>query len=282
MIISNEPSYSVLMSVYFKEKPEYLRDSIDSMLYQTVSPAEFVLVCDGPLTPDLDAVIAQYLNSESGRLFKVIRLECNSGLGAALNIGLNECNSQFIARMDSDDISLLDRCEKELAILSTGEIDFVSGTVLEFCDSPSNVFSCRKLPEDTESILEFAKKRNPINHPAVMFKKDAVLSSGGSQPFYLLEDYFLWIRMLSNGFRAQNISDSLVYMRADEGLYSRRGGFKYASSQIKLLKYMYQNQFISINEFVILAILRAGVSLVPTTLRKMMYSKFVRSAEYND
>lgn len=204
MIVSDAPSYSVLMSVYFKEKAEYLRDSIDSMLNQSVGPAEFVLVCDGPLTPELDAVIARYLNSEFGRLFKVIRLECNSGLGAALNIGLNECNSQFIARMDSDDISLPDRCEKELAILSTGEIDFVSGTVLEFCDSPSNVFSCRKLPEDTESILEFAKKRNPINHPAVMFKKDAVLKSGGYQPFYLLEDYFLWIRMLSNGFRAQN------------------------------------------------------------------------------
>lgn len=282
MIISDEPSYSVLMSVYYKEKPEYLRSSIDSMLNQSVSPAEFVLVCDGPLTLELDAVIAGYLNSEFGRIFKVIRLECNCGLGAALNIGLKECSSQFIARMDSDDISLPDRCEKELAIISRGKIDFVSGTVLEFSDSPSNVFSCRKLPEDNDSILEFAKKRNPINHPAVMFKKDAVLKSGGYQPFYLLEDYFLWIRMLSNGFRAQNISDPLVYMRADEGLYSRRGGIKYALSQIKLLKYMHQNQFISINEFMILAFLRAGVSMVPTTLRKQMYSKFVRSAEYNE
>ena len=103
-------NYSVLMSVYAKERPEFLRLSTESMLAQTVKTNNFVLVCDGPLTPELDAIVAE-LQQKHGDLFHVIRLETNQGLAHALNRGLRECKNELVARMDSDDIAVPDRCE---------------------------------------------------------------------------------------------------------------------------------------------------------------------------
>ena len=90
--------YSVLMSVYHKEKAEFFKLAINSMLSQTVPPDEFVLICDGPLTEQLDAVIEAFCGQYPS-LFKVIRLEKNMGLGIALGIGLQECSNELVARM---------------------------------------------------------------------------------------------------------------------------------------------------------------------------------------
>ena len=107
--------YSVLMSVYYREKPEFLRQSMESILHQTVPTDDFVLVCDGPLNPELDAVIAQ-MQQAFGPVLYVLRLKQNGGLGKALNAGIQHCKNELVARMDSDDISRPDRCEKQLKV----------------------------------------------------------------------------------------------------------------------------------------------------------------------
>ena len=185
-------NYSVLMSVYFKESPEYLKQAIESIQAQTVPTDDFVLVCDGPLNDALDAVIAAK-QQEMGSALNVVRLARNGGLGNALNKGIKHCKNELVARMDSDDIAYFDRCEKQIAVFNMRpEVSICSGIVEEFTTEPNIVDSKRVPPETNAEIVEFAKKRCPFNHPCVMYKKSAVEAAGSYQDFYLLEDYYLY------------------------------------------------------------------------------------------
>lgn len=268
-------SYSVLMSVYYKEKPEYLRQAIESIINQTVKTDDFVLVCDGALNEGLDSVICD-TQAWMGDIFHVVRLPQNVGLGRALNEGMKHCKNDIVARMDSDDISRPERCEKELEIFENSEIDIVSAAVEEFTDTPDNPEAVRVLPETNEEIIKFAKKRNPFNHPCVMYRKAAVEDAGCYQDFYLLEDYYLWLRMLLNGCRGYNIQEPLLWMRAGSDMYKRRSGGKYAKAQRALFAYMKERSFISTTEYVKSCIIRTASSYAPNWMRKVLFRKLVR------
>lgn len=268
--------YSVLMSVYCKEKPEYLKEAIESIQGQTYSTNDFVLVCDGPLNSGLDKIIEKK-QQEMGDILNVIRLKKNVGLGNALNEGLKHCKNELVARMDSDDISYHDRCEKQLRVFNDySEISICSGIVEEFSKSLDIVDARRVLPEKNNEIIEFAKRRNPFNHPCVMYKKTAVESVESYQDFYLLEDYYLWLRMLMAGYQGYNLQEPLLHMRAGESMYLRRAGWKYAKTQMKLFKYMKEEKFINNNEYVKSCIIRSGSSLAPNWLRKFIFEKALR------
>ena len=270
-------NYSVLMSVYQKEKPEYLQLSVESMLQQTVPPMEFVLVCDGPLTEELDTVIDAF-DTRFPDLIKIVRLENNMGLGTALNIGLQRCSYELVARMDSDDLAREDRCQRQLEIFTRNPlISMVSGTVEEFSITPDKVDARRIVPENHEEILRFAKKRCPFNHPCIMYRKSAVAASGGYQPFYLLEDYWLWIRMLMNGAVGYNIQQPLLWMRAGSDMYKRRAGWKYARTQIKLFRRMKQLGFVSGLSCFESCVIRTASALAPNWLRKKVFEWKVRT-----
>lgn len=268
--------YSVLMSVYHKERPEFLRQAMESIAKQTVPTNDFVLVCDGPLNEQLDEVIAQ-MQDMFGQLLHVVRLEKNMGLGNALNIGIQHCKNDLVARMDSDDISRPDRCERQLRIFSErSELDICSGTVEEFSAQPQNVENRRIVPQTHEEILKFAKKRNPFNHPCVMYRKSAVLAAGSYQDFYLLEDYYLWIRMLLNGSLGYNIQEPLLWMRAGSDMYKRRSGWKYARSQYELFNCMKKKHMITLYEFWVSITIRMTSAIAPNYIRQNMFRKFVR------
>lgn len=264
------------MSVYCQENAEYLQKAMESIWNQTVPPDDFVLVCDGPLDNSLNHVIDNMACSHPGVL-QVVRLKTNGGLGNALNIGLKYCKNEFVARMDSDDISRPDRCEKQLALFqSHPEFSVCSGIVEEFSSTPDHIDSLRVPPENQKEIMRFLKKRNPFNHPCVMYRKSAVEAAGGYQDFFLLEDYYLWIRMLNNGCIGYNIQQPLLWMRAGAGMYKRRAGWKYVKSQIALCKYMKDSHIISSAEYLAVSLLRIVFSLMPNTLRKAAYKLFLR------
>ena len=269
-------SYSVLMSVYYKEQAEYLRTAMNSIWMQTIPTDDFVLVCDGSLTPELDDVIDE-MEERYTDILQVIRLEQNVGLGNALNAGIKKCKNELVARMDSDDISRPDRCEKQLAVFcEKAEVCVVSGVVEEFTASPDKINARRVLPEMQDQILSFARKRNPFNHPCVMYKKSAVEASGGYRDIYLLEDYYLWVRMLQKGSIGYNIQEPLLWMRAGSDMYKRRSGWRYARSQNVLFKYMKDTGFISQRQFIESIFLRTVSALLPNRLRIIFYSRFVR------
>lgn len=269
---SAKQQYSVLMSVYYKENAEYLRASMNSIWKQTIKTDDFVLVCDGPLTEALDLVI-EAMETRYPEVLHVIRLAKNTGLGNALNIGIKYCKHELIARMDSDDISIPERCEMQLKRFSENpEISICSGTVVEFTDTIDNVTGKRELPELDPDIKIFSRKRNPFNHPAVMFKKSIVECVGGyKETFHLFEDYYLWIRMLQAGAVGNNIKETILYMRTPLELYERRGGVYYTLDMLRFHKWILSTKWSTLFDFATGALPHAVVCLLPNYIREKVY-----------
>ena len=266
------------VSNFILQSTEYLKQAIESIQVQSLSTNDFVLVCDGPLNDELDAVI-QTKQLEMGENLNVVRLAKNGGLGNALNEGIKHCKNELVARMDSDDIAYPDRCEKQIAVFNThSEVSICSGIVEEFTTDPNTVDTRRVPPETNAEIIEFAKKRNPFNHPCVMYKKSAVKAVGSYQDFYLLEDYYLWLRILMAGYQGYNIQEPLLHMRAGSDMYKRRAGWKYAKTQAKLFKFMKQQGFIGNGQYIKSCVIRSGSALAPNWLRKFMFERVLRDA----
>lgn len=263
--------FSVLMSIYYKEKPEYFNRAMQSIWdEQSVKPDEIVLVQDGPLTDELYSAIEEW-KKKFGELFKIVLLEKNMGLGDALSEGIKHCSHDLIARMDTDDIALPDRFEKQLKVFENNDIDICSGWISEFDEDENIITSYRKLPEMHDDIIKYSKMRSPINHPAVMYKKVIVEKSDGYQKMMGFEDYFLWARMIMNGAKFYNIQETLVNMRAGYGQLERRGGLAYAKSELSLLKEFKKINFLTTSEYLKNVLIRVPVRLMPKSILKMVY-----------
>ena len=155
-------SFSVLLSVYYKESPIYLSQALYSVIKQSIPPTEIILVEDGKLPKTLEKVISQFKKKTS--TIKIVQLPYNQGLGKALNEGLKHCTYDIVARMDTDDIAKLDRFEKQIKIFEKyPDIDICSAWIEEFENDTNNILSIKKLPERHQEILKYAKHRCPIN-----------------------------------------------------------------------------------------------------------------------
>ena len=268
--------FSVLMSVYYKEDPLFLRQAIESIINQTVPPTEIVIVKDGPLTKELDEVIDEYVQKYEG-LFNILSLETNCGLGIALAKGVHSCKYDIIARMDTDDIANETRFKKQLDIFKKDpKVDIVGSNISEFMEDPNVPYSERKVPEKYEDIIKFAKKRCPFNHMTVMYKKQAVLDAGNYIKFESLEDYYLWARMLNNGCYAVNIPENLVYARIGNGMFERRSGIGYVKSEFRLQKKFKEIGFINGIQLSYNLVGRTFIRIIPNNLRKFIYVKLLR------
>lgn len=273
-----EQDYSVLMSVYKGEKPEYLNSAINSMINQTIPTNDFVLVCDGPLTFELDSVIEDFYK-QYPTLFQIVRIEKNSGLGNALNAGMKVCKNELVARMDSDDIAVVNRCELQLdEFRKDPELALCSGDIAEFKEDINQIECIRSLPTEYKELVIFAKRRNPMNHMAVMYKKSIIDVVGGYIEIHYMEDYYLWVRILKAGYKASNINRILVNARIGNGMYKRRGGILYVKNVCLLQKKMLDLQFISCFDFLINCFVRIVGSIIPEELRKYLYKKKLRKS----
>lgn len=210
------------MSVYEKEKSEYLKQAIDSMMNQTCKPEQFVIVEDGRLNDELYSVLDDFSRKYPNIICR-LSLECNCGLGVALDKGLEICRNNLVARMDSDDVAVEDRCEKQLKLFKENpSLSIVSGCIAEFIGDINNVVSIRDVPERHEAIRRRMRTRSAFNHPAVMYKKAEVILAGGYGNLKRKQDHDLFSRMMNNGSRAYNIQDIILYFRADEYNLKRR------------------------------------------------------------
>lgn len=270
------PPFSILMSVYDAENPVFLDESIQSIIKNSVLPSEIVIVKDGCLNDSLELVLKKY---DSNPLFKIVGYEKNQGLGFALNYGLEHCKYNLIARMDSDDLCFEERFKYQLdAFNNESSLSIVGSNIFEFIDNKNKIVSKRIVPEKNDQILKYCKTRNPFNHPAVMFKKKDVLAVGGYKPFFRHEDYYLWYRMLKQGFSGYNVQTPLVFMRISNHFYRRRGGFKAFSYRNKLNKIMLKDGFIGFGTYIKVFLLNLGNMLCPSFLRKKIHLKFLREA----
>lgn len=264
--------YSVLISLYVKEKPDFLRLAIDSMLNQTVKPDEIVIVEDGPLNDELYAVLDEY----KGKISR-IRNEKNLGLGRALNVGLKACRNELVARMDTDDISKPNRCEKQLKrFAERPELAIIGAWVDEFTVSPEQVVSTRVVPTDSDAIYNFAKKRSAFNHPVVMYRKSKVLEQGGYADMRRNQDVDLFGRMLFAGNKAENIGESLLWFRSNDDLAKRRKGWENTWSYIDTIRRFWEMGYSSFTDFAIIAVAQTGMYLMPVKLQHWVYKTFLR------
>lgn len=270
--------FSVVTSVYRNDKPEFVRVALDSMLVeQTLKPSEIVLVRDGSVPVDLERLLFEY-EAKYSDVMHIIRLDKNGGLGNALKLGVENATYSLVARMDSDDICLPKRFEKQVAYMAEHqECDIVGGQMTEFIGEPTNVVGKRVVPESNEAIYEYMKSRCALNHVTVMFRKDTILKVGNYQDWFWNEDYYLWVRMMMNKCVFANLSDVLVNVRSGEDQYARRGGMKYFKSEEGIQRLMLDNKLINRCEYSVNVAKRLIVQLLlPNWLRGWVFRTFAR------
>lgn len=234
--------FSVSMCVYGRDNAQYFDEALNSVYSQTLVPDEVVLVVDGPVPEMIDQVIGKY---EKKHNMKVFRLEKNMGHGIARREGFNQCQYDYIAIADADDINVADRFEKQIQLFkSDPSLGAVSSNCCHFSKSIDEIINVEELPSSDEDIKKYLRRRCPICQPSVMLSKKAVEEAGGYLDWYHAEDYYLWIRMYLNNCRFANIPETLLYLRTTEQQMNRRGGMKYFTSMAKLYIYMFNHKVI--------------------------------------
>lgn len=267
--------YSVLMTVYNGDVPEYLKLALDSMINQTVVPDEIIIVKDGEISKELQNVIDNARNDYNSII--EIQLSKNVGLGLALNEGIKACNNELIARMDADDISLSTRCEKQLNIFKQKpNTDIVGCHVTEFSNDVKNIVGRRRVPISNEEIHKYAKKRDPFNHPSVMYKKSKVLKVGGYGNYRKNQDTDLWIKMLNDGCIAENLNEYLLLFRFDEKTYKKRKSWINTKLLIKIRRNAYKIGFSSLLDLITVATIQMIIFIMPISIQKVIYKKVLR------
>lgn len=267
--------FSVLMSVYAREKPEYLRGCLNSLAAQTLPADEIVLVFDGVLTPQLEETAADF---QAALPLHIVRLPENVGLGRALDAGLAACAHEWVFRMDSDDLARPDRFARQCAYIAAHpETDLLGGQIAEFADRPENAHAARTVPSDAAAIRAYAKTRNPFNHMTVAYTRSAVCAAGGYRHHLGMEDYNLWLRMLAQGAHAANLPDILVDARTGGAMLARRRGLAYARSEWQLYRLKRRLGIQAALPALYCALLRLLPRLLPAFALRFVY-RVLRSA----
>lgn len=275
MHTSGTCSYSVLMSIYKKENPAFLIQSLDSILNQTVFPSEIVMVKDGMLTRELEAVLEEY-DSKFPGLFNFVSYDINHGLGYALHQGMLACSNEIVARMDTDDVARPDRMEKQLVAIESG-LDMVGSDVIEFVTSPDNPVAITDLPKGIDAIRSYSRRRNPFRHPPMTFRKSKVIEAGNYSPQFLyFEDWDLFNRMLACGCQADNLSEPLVAMRVSDDFYSRRGGVQYLKYAKAFKRAQLERGYFTKRDYICSYLPHAIVCLMPNSIRALIYRVILR------
>lgn len=269
--------FSVLSSIYHKEHPAHFNACIESIWdKQTLKPTEIVLIEDGPLTSELDQIIAKW-QEKLGTVLRVKKLEQNVGTGKAKNIGLQECTYDIVCIVDTDDIYMPERFEKQIKFLEKNpDVSIVGGQILEFVEDTQNPTGMRNVPLSNEDLRNYAKKQSPFNNMTITYRKSHILEVGGYQHHLWMEDYNLFLRVIAKGHKIQNLPDVLVYARIDNGMHGRRKGFQYIKSEKQLLDLKKQLKLQNPLYANMLFLVRSAFRLLPANLLGKIYNTFLR------
>ncbi len=267
-------SFSLLLPVYGGDKPDYLERAFHSSVdEQTLRPDEVVLVQDGPVSAELTATLERLVANSPvpARLIKVHR---NLGLANALEKGLDACLHDVVARMDADDISLPERFARQLELIEQG-VDLVGTGMLEFVQEHGAIVARRVPPTNPDDIARYSRFHDPFNHPTVVYRRGAVRRAGGYRDLGLMEDYWLFARMIQTGAKVANIADPLVMYRVSDGAYARRGGWRQLMAELKLQREFRRSRFTSPGQAVRNVVVRGSYRLVPEGIRRRAYRRLI-------
>lgn len=272
--ILNE-KYSVLMSVYENDDPGFFTVAIESMLNQTIPPEQFVIVEDGVVGTEIENVISKYEKNAS--LFSIVRLEKNGGLGNALNHGLKVCRNDLVARMDADDVSVPERCEKQLkAFAKNPDLKILGTQIKEFVGDTSNVISTRRVPTSFEEIKKFARRRSPFNHPTVMYKKETIEKLGGYPILKRKEDLGLFVNAVNNECYSENLEDSLLFYRLSEENQKCRKTWINCKEYIEVMYASFKKKQIGLADMVYVVIGQLMMFIAPSFIIDILSKRILR------
>ena len=271
--------FSVLMSVYGKDNAEDFREALKSVtLTQTKKPKQVVIVQDGIVPSSIDEIIDDIKNRTSEIEITVLKKETNQGLASALNSGLSLCKYDWIARMDSDDISVADRFEKQITFIESNmDVAVLGGAIAEFEHEIGDIQSERHVELIHEEITRMAKSRTPMNHVSVMYLKSAVLAVGGySEDFGKLEDYKLWVDLIAAGYKLANIDDIVVNVRVGKGFIERRSNKREIQDWDMLQTYLLKNNMITKRKAWVNKLYIRVFIYMPAWMKKIAYKTILR------
>lgn len=274
---SENNKYSVLMTVYNKADKDSFKEAVESILNQSIVPEQIVISEDGLLTNELEECIYKF-QKEYPTVFTIVRNEKKGNYNAANN-GLKVCRNEFVARMDSDDIAKTDRCEKELKVLINNKCDIVGSFCSEFTGSYENIISIRKVPLKHEEIVRYAKKRNPFNHPTIMFRKSMALKCGAYSNMIRCEDYDFVVKMILSGAKCLNIPESLLYYRLSDDTFLRRKNWNNTKGFIYVRYKNFKRGFTPLKDLIFLSALQIILYLMPISVTKFFYQSILRKKD---
>jgi glycosyltransferase involved in cell wall biosynthesis len=275
----NLPSFSVVIAVYINDNVDEFKQAIDSLLNQSYQPSEIVIVVDGVITAEVNLLIDEFKTNE---LFQIIELPVNRGLSNALNIGIQNSKHEIIARMDSDDVCMNDRFEKQIKHLISENLDIVGGQILEFKESTKEILFRREVPLEHSEIIRFMKYRSPFSHPSIVLKKSVFETINGYLVSFkgsAFQDYDFFVRAYMKGFKFGNVKDDVLYYRLGSDLRSmtrRRWGLGYAKLELKVYWNFYQYRFYNFKDFILNVVLKVPLRLLPFPLFNFIYFKLGR------
>jgi len=265
--------FSVLLPVYGGDRADYLRRAFDSaVLEQTLAPDQVVIVQDGPVPAELAHCLRE-LEATSPVPVSLVCLEHNAGLGPALDAGLLACRFDIVARMDADDIAMAHRFATQIPFMDGADI--VGAGLLEFSSDTGDIVGRRVPPIGQDEIVRYSRMHDPFNHPTVVYRRTAILAAGGYGSLALMEDYWLFVRMLANGARAVNLAEPLVYYRVGAEAYKRRGGSTLLRSELQLQRRFREEGFITRAQYFRNVAVRGGYRLIPWQVRRALYRRIV-------
>ncbi len=269
-------NYSILTTLYKNDSPEFLKQSIDSMLAQTVLTNDYVVVADGPLTEELDAVLEDY--AQKYDFFNIVRLSENGGLGVALREGLRYCKNDLVARLDADDISMPTRCEKQLALFEReDDLVIVGSDMYEFADDPDEIEDVKRMPTTPEQIYRYGKRRNAFNHSSVMYRKGIIEKQGSYSTMRRSQDIELFSKILFAGCKCRNIDEPLIKFRCGDTRVQRKKKWTNVQSDLKIFKNNYKMGYAGFWDYMYVVITQIGFFILPTKLAGYLYKKLFRA-----
>lgn len=271
-------AFAVLIPVCKNANSLHFRKALRSVVNQSLPPDEILIVEDGPLKQELYSVIDDFKKNGFVRV-KVVKLDNNYGLGTALAVGLENCSYEIVARMDSDDISVFDRFEKQVDFLKNNpDVDIVGSYIVEFAEDENELLFARKPPLRHAELVKYAKRRSPINHVTAVYRKSSVMRVGNYSKGYMYEDWRLWAKMLKEGCVLANIPEYLVKVRIGNSMYRRRGGLHIIINHYKLQRDFLKIGFIKYTDFIFNIFVRSCVMIMPIKIRGLFYKVFLRSS----
>lgn len=267
--------FSVLLAVYKNDKPEFLNECLQSLEHQSVKPVSIILVKDGLVPNEIENVIVHWSNKLP---LKVVGYEKNQGLAHALNYGIHFVETEYVARMDSDDICFSNRFEKQIRFIDNNtEVEICAAGISEFyIDKEGNeTRKIRLYPSETDKNSKTLFKGTPIAHPTLFIKTELLKSFKYSENTSMNEDIDLWFRLILAGKTIYTLQEPLLNFRITDGTFKRRSISK-ACNEYKIYKKSLRELF-GFSPLLIWPFIRLLTRFLPYKINKKLY--FSKSRE---